>query len=196
MTTPPGFADISVEFKYAGFPRSSFITFGVDPTATDPIVVGTLVAESIATTGSILDLVDNTVTMAAIHVALGTDGAEDIHAVVPRTDSGRSAAINSPNNCALLLHKRTARGGRRGRGRLYLPWSMQEGAVDENGIVLSTFVTSSQVKASLWLADMITRGVPMVLLHSTGLTTEGPPNSVTSLVVDGIVGTQRRRLGR
>lgn len=196
MATPPGFGDISVEMTYTAFPRSSFITFGVDPTDTDPIIVGTKVAESMALVGSVLDLIDNAVTVAAIHVALGTDGGEDLHAVVPRTDSGRSAAVNSPNNCAVLVHKRTARGGRRGRGRLYLPWSVQEAAVDENGVILSSNVTTMQGKCNTWLTDMGTRGVPMVVLHSEGLTAEGPPNSVTSLVVDGIVGTQRRRLGR
>ena len=196
MPTAPGFADCSIEFTYAGFPRKSYVTLGVNPSDTDPLLVGTDVAEAMATTGSALDIIDSQVTMTGVYVAMGTDGGEDLHGFVPRSDAGRASGVGSPNNCAFLVHKRTARGGRRGRGRIYWPWSVQESNVDENGVILAANVTLVQGKMNTFLTALNTNGTPMVLLHSPGMTAEGPPNDVTSLQADGIIGTQRRRLGR
>lgn len=196
MATPPGYANCSLEFALVSFPRHAFITFGCNPTDTDPLLVATNVKEAAAFTGSLLDIIDSNVTMVAVHVALGTDGGEDLHGDLATSDAGRRSGASLPSNCALLVHKRTARGGRRGRGRVYLPWSLDDTIVDEIGIVPSATVTANNTKMATWLAQMTVEAVPMVLLHDEGLTAEGPPDPVTQLLVDGLIGTQRRRLGR
>jgi hypothetical protein len=47
-----------------------------------------------------------------------------------------------------------------------------------------------------WNSDLVASGNPMVILHSPGRTTAGPPDPVTGIVVSNVVATQRRRLGR
>ena len=53
-----------------------------------------------------------------------------------------------------------------------------------------------QTLANSFLAALTSGGVPMVILHNPGKTVPGAPNTVTSLSVDRLIATQRRRLGR
>jgi hypothetical protein len=95
------------------------------------------------------------------------------------------------------VHKRTALGGRKGRGRLFIPWAVADSNVDEAGIIVPATVVTMQTAVTSFLNGIITEGMNMVLLHSpdkSGVTV--PPTTVSSLVVDGMIATQRRRLGR
>jgi hypothetical protein len=101
-----------------------------------------------------------------------------------------------------LIHKRTSRGGRRGRGRMYIPWASPTSDIGETGVVTSTRVTAAQSAINAWRTAVIAAAGPIVLLHrpstpgTTHPSTPGPPDEVSSLVVDPLVATQRRRLGR
>lgn len=196
MPTAPGYADCSLQLIHSSMSRPSYVTFGVDPVDTDPVLVAASIISAIGGAGTFQGMVDTTLTIRSVRVALGVDGAEDLIAETAISLPGLKSGTMLPPNSAMLLHKRTARGGRRGRGRMYVPWAIGATEVDEAGVIAGATVTAQQTKATAFLSALGSNGVPMVVLHDPGLTATGPPNPVTSLLVDARVGTQRRRLGR
>lgn len=196
MPTPPGYADCSYEYRQTGLTRPAYITFGVDPTDTDPaLIAGSLQAAWIAT-GSLKSITDSSVTMSAVRVSLGTDGTGDLVTVLATNQVGGMASLTVPPNVAVLVHKSTSRGGRRGRGRMYLPWSVQSTQVDEGGQIVSSQVTIITTALGVWKTQLSTLACPLVLLHGPGKTALPAPDPVLSMSTDRLVATQRRRLGR
>lgn len=103
-----------------------------------------------------------------------------------------------PQNCAILVRKRTDLAGRRGRGRMYVP-GLSEAAVSPTGVIESEWLAGLQTRADNFLeALQLTVGInDMVILHrSEGAGTEPAPTPVLSLVVDERIATQRQRLRR
>jgi hypothetical protein len=196
MPTPPGYSSVSVQLQKAGMTRPSYITFGVDHSGTDPAAVATAVNNAIVYAGSLVSILDNSVTIPAIRVSMGTDGSTDIVHVGTFATVGAATLSSLPPNCAVLVHKGTARGGRRGRGRLFLPWCVAITDVDEAGIIATSAMTSRQNAMNAFLTQLAVQTVPMVLIHDQGLTAPGAPDLVTYLNVDKLISTQRRRLGR
>lgn len=197
MPTPPGFADCSLEFQQTGLTRPAYITFGVNPTDTDPSVVAGLVHAAWGAAGSLRTIMDSSVTMTGVRASLGTDGSGDLVYVMATTDLGTGSALTAlPANCAVLVHKTTDRGGRRGRGRMYIPWCLAESACDEAGIITAGNLSTIQTALNGFKAALVTQNVPMVLLHSEGKTAIVPPDPVNFLIADRLIATQRRRLGR
>jgi hypothetical protein len=196
MPTPPGFADISMQLTLASFPRPAYVTFGADPTTTDPSSIATSVAAAFASPGSLFTRMDSSVILTGVRVALGTDGGEDLIGFTASNVACTAAGSGPPPNVAILVHKRTARGGRRGRGRMFLPWFGSEGDHDETGSINSTALGQYQTAVDAFKSNLLSLVGPMVVLHGPGETTPGPPDLVTALEVDRLVSTQRRRLGR
>ena len=196
MPTTPGYADITIKLRHNLLSRQCALTWGVQPTATDPIQVCNQVGLAVTGATTLEGVMDNDVTIVGIRASLGTDGAADNVGEINTTLQCDGVYAAPPANCAVLVHKRTARGGRRGRGRLFVPWAISEGDVDEVGKISTSTVGALQTKFNNLLTQLTTNNVPMVLLHSEGQTPAGAPNLVTSLVVDPLISTQRRRLGR
>lgn len=105
---------------------------------------------------------------------------------------GNRAAIDTlPNNCALIVRKATALGGRKNRGRLFFP-SPAEVNVGSEGNANSTERVLYQTAVDNWQADEATAAIfDPVLLHSDGITT---PTTVVGWQVQTKIGTQRRRM--
>lgn len=200
MPTPAGYADISVKLVCLNLTRPAYLTFGVNPTSTDPATVANQVKGAWLALNSANSRLDSDVTATEFIARCGQDGAEDLVGSVTNTAPGGLTSTLSPTpNVAVLVHKRTARGGRRGRGRLFFPWCVSETQLEENGQLNSTAITGMQTAMNNFLGFLTTGDTPMVVLHtesSDPLKPAGPPNVVTSLVVDPLVSTQRRRLGR
>jgi hypothetical protein len=101
-----------------------------------------------------------------------------------------------PQNSSHLVHKRTSVAGRVGRGRMYLP-AVPEIQVGETGILTAVYVSSWNTELATWLADIaaISQLDGMELLHnSPGAGAALAPFPVTSLTMDPVIATQRRRL--
>lgn len=203
MPTPPGYAAYSVRLKHAAVSRPAAVTGAVKLDTVQPNAVHTALATIFTGAGSdFCELMDFDVTIGPVKVWVGQDGGEDLVYESTQTRTGGVAITGLPSNCAALVHKQTARGGRRGRGRMFIPWILKETEVDEAGLILSTFVTQLQAEMTDFLADFQTQGCPMALLHQPSApgtehpSTPGAPNLVTSLRVDPLISTQRRRLGR
>jgi hypothetical protein len=202
MPTAPGFADCSLEIRLGTYPRPAFVTFGVNADSPNPADTAATISGGINVAGSLKTVLAVGAKFTGIRVSMGTDGAEDVVGFEALNITGTYANLTAPANCAALIHKRTARGGRRGRGRWFFPWSIADSEVDEAGIVLAARVTAISAACEVFRQHMATAGEPMVVLHSTSApgvvhpTTAGPPDVITSMNCDSVVGTQRRRLGR
>ena len=92
---------------------------------------------------------------------------------------------------AYLIKKLTALGGRRNRGRMYLPGA-NESKVDGSGNVSSAFVTTLQTAFDNFMTDLGAADIGFVILHSDG----GTPTDITGGIAEPKVATQRRRLKR
>lgn len=110
-----------------------------------------------------------------------------------RNVTGTKSALTVPINSALLLQKTTARGGRMGRGRCFLPpiWTA-EGNIDQSGVVTSFDLSGIQTLWDSALTALLASDCPPVLLHSDGST----PDPITSWTVNQTLATQRRRMRR
>jgi hypothetical protein len=107
------------------------------------------------------------------------------------SDGTRSAQPPSPQVCA-IVKKRTAGVGRRYRGRFYLPASfLSASTVGPSGIIDTTPLNDLNARAEVFRGNMVTQDMAPVLLH-----TESPftPTPITSMPVENMIGTQRRRL--
>lgn len=107
----------------------------------------------------------------------------------PRDIVGTAAAVSLPNNCAYLIHKRTARSGRRGQGRMFLPpWVIAEADINNAGMLTGAALSNLQA-----VVDDAFPLDGLVLLHDS-VPSSIDPDPILSLVVDRQIATQRRRL--
>ena len=88
----------------------------------------------------------------------------------------------------------TARSGRTGKGRFFIPNILNETYVDNVGVIDGGARSSLQGFVDQFLADLNAAGNPMVLLHNSGAPFGTTPTPVISLALDGVIATQRRRL--
>lgn len=120
-----------------------------------------------------------------------------------RLQQGTGTWASLPHNCALLAKKKSAKGGRRNSGRMFIPAGyIGELEVGGNGVLSTVFMNGAQAKFTNFydsLRDTLTAvGMPIadfkpVIFHSS-LPSE--PTEITSLVVDSLIATQRRRMRR
>jgi hypothetical protein len=199
MATPPGFAAVSLKFVLSGFARPAYCTFGVGGTIADEDELAQRMVQAwITGTPAPNSRLEGTVTMSEATVRVGQDGGEDTVGIATNATGGGTSGATAyvPPNCAVLVHKRSARGGRRGRGRLFIPWYVPEGAVDERGTITGSDLTATQSAMNSLLGNLSTLLNPMVILHQPGSSDAGVPTPVTALTVDPLISTQRRRLDR
>lgn len=201
LLIPEGFAHCAIPLKHSSLAREAIVTFGVGETSgLFPVAQADAIFGAWAETLGVE--IDGAVTQGPIQVTYGTATGEGLAVVGTDTFISTSDISSEPPNVAVLFKKGTARGGRRGRGRMFVPWLGGETVVDELGNISPVFVEGLNTVAQNFLdelADETDADSPMYLLHSTDpdqSTAPGSPNLVTSLICDPLVATQRRRLGR
>lgn len=108
------------------------------------------------------------------------------------TIPGSKTGAPVPVNCAYLARKNTTLGGRRNRGRAYLPPLFgDETTVDQAGEITVATVNSINALILAAFVAMIAGGIHARLFH-----TEAPftPTPVTGMTVQSTLATQRRRM--
>lgn len=195
---PPGFAEIAVELRATGDPDPWYVTWGVDCSASggDIEQIGNT---SITAFLSILEQISEDVTLTGAFVTLGQDGADNIRQFVPNGSLNHGGDTNGklPQNCAVLIRKNSGQGGRRSRGRIFIPLLAGETVVSNVGQISPAALASYQTQATEFFDSLALEPgpTPMVILHSSGgISLAGPPTPVTSVSVDSTIATQRRRL--
>lgn len=109
------------------------------------------------------------------------------------TATGATVASVLPQNCAVLVQKRTGVPGRPNRGRMYLPGVATEASVAPNGIIESSALAGFQAAMNSLYTDL-TDGAATGIADLAVLHPAGTHTVITALVVDDTIATQRRRL--
>jgi len=202
VLVPNGFAQITLPLQHVSGAHVGAIVFGVEYIngLTDGVALcDKMVTDYDSTLGV---LTDAGVLIGPAIARVGVGSGEPVSFVGTSQGQGNKTAEMLPSNCALLVKKTTFTGGRRGRGRAYLPWVIEETWCDDVGNIFSTNQATLQGAVDDWKGELETGAgaldpTPMYLLHnSEGETPAGSPSEVVSLTVDSLIATQRRRLGR
>jgi hypothetical protein len=130
------------------------------------------------------------------HADLGVTGGDNILVDGISSTTGIDDANSLPNNCAYIVKKATATGGRHGRGRMFLP-GVNSAFVNDNGVIQSEQLTSMQAAIEAFAVGLL--GVDnvegLILFHEA--IPGGPdvlPSGIVGLTVEAQIGTQRRRM--
>jgi len=195
---PPGFAECSIPHLHLLNARPAVITFGIDITASPVADADLPNAVLEAYRNGFQTGIDNAVICGPAYVVVGQDGPADFPFTGTSTFAGTRAAESVNAAIALMYDKGTARPGRRGRGRMYVPWVLLDTEVDEMGRVTAGIIAGLNTRADTFRNNLAAAGLvaPMVLLHSPPIPAGLVPDPITGMTVDPIVGIQQRRLNR
>ncbi len=194
MTIPAGYALITIGFDVQpALPYGAVITFGInnedDQSAAD---VEGEANGAFFTDGSGADLYSSAVTSSFVRAKLGPDATGAVFEA-PHTNVGTLSSSMGASAPAMLVRKNTDDGGRKNRGRFFIP-GIPESLIDVGGQLTGGMVTGAQGRLDDFLTGLTTRHIPMVILHQDDDVTI--PTTVTSLAVQATVATQRRRQRR
>jgi len=147
------------------------------------------------------------VTMGETLCKQGPDDTGPSVLVSAPTATGTEPDPSSPPGTAALVTKGTASGGRRGRGRMYLP-GLADAVVEDGGTLQTAFLGNLQGGVQAWHDELDTAGIPLHLEHGPAtewvLVNGQPrripvagsvpaPSPVLSVSVATQTATQRRR---
>lgn len=189
MIIPENYAQITFTFDGNGLRYPAASTLGVGlvgpPTPTEVAIDAGDLFET-----HILPNLNASVNLDAVRVKFGPndDGpaGEFSYGV-----AGGSAGSGAAPNLAYLVQKRTNLGGRRGRGRMYLP-GVSEGDVGSDGVIDSSALSALQADLDAFFTAMNAADLSPVLLHND----VGSPTVIQSLNLATVAATQRRRMRR
>lgn len=190
MTVPIGYVDAWLKFTLAGDPEPMFtaLGYGITTPPFSPADAQSLIFGMAAT---IQPIVSHNFVLAGGQVKVGNDGG-DILFDVGLSGSGGASAESVPNNTAILVRKSTGLGGRRGRGRMFIPGPSRD-QIEATGAMSGAYRTSWQnaVDGLLDFATLDANVDRAVLFHQTA---PFVPTEIVSLTVEQRVATQRRRM--
>lgn len=205
-TIESGLALIVQPLQRSDSPVHASITAAVSTTETPTVAVAQDIADAWypAFHTAWFDVVDDQVTFGPTEVRLGDGSTTPLEAFFTGTLLvGDNDSDMNPPQISCLVKKTTGLSGRRNRGRYFMPYALQDTAVDENGVVSSATVSFLNGKQDTFLGALDSAGFPMVIANK--ILDSGPPPFVTdwllgatvlNLRVENMVGTQRRRLAR
>lgn len=190
---PVGEAMVSHQFLLAGDLEPMYVTYGIDPSSvtTDveemAIDIHSYWQSAWGPAGDIVNVY--TLSDTTVRYKMDASGTVDFTVVNPLV--GTSTGAPPPSNCAMLIKKVTSSGGRRNRGRMFMPPSnLGETAVDGRGVITPVARVALQGKADDFFEALELPGYEMRLFHSDG----APSTRVVSLLVDSTIATQRTRM--
>ena len=194
----------SVHLSHATNPRISVVTFA---TVDDTAVGAQASANAVCTAWNtdIMPNVDADVTNIGVSVVYGTGTrVSGIAASTNAPVAGGTVQNSVPPNVSVLVKKATAFAGRQNRGRLFMPWYVDVTHVDEAGVILAATVTALNTQWAAFLGGLTAASQTPVIANKAFITVGTKRqvdaihtgHQVTSFTVEGLVATQRRRLGR
>lgn len=189
----PGFALGTLSWSMLGNPHVQQCTWGISPPSGGDALTCADILYASWTQSWIASTLSNKYTLLPATAAFRPGPDEDpIVASFGGNVTGTQSIACYAANTSALVHKRTDFGGRRGRGRSYIPAGyLKETDVDETGTLIAGAVTTFQTNMATFRSKVIGFGGKLVLLHET----QGVlPREITSFGVDSLVATQRRRM--
>lgn len=193
MEIPEGYVNIRYVFSLDGVEdEMSFAIGGLVPIGDDATEVAFNADAAFAGAGlggsSSMHVGWNYLGTRVIKTLLGTPSSGEYVLNVAGSASGSTV----PSNCALLVRKGTALGGRKYRGRCFVPpWALAETSVDQAGNIAPALVASLQTNFTDLLTELLTFEISPRLFHTSPSDT---PTTITTLTVQSLLATQRRRM--
>lgn len=187
---PTGYAQANLKFGSFGLPHGAEVVLGykLDSFAGDPTACATQLSNDFVAEMS-AGLMANGIALNSILVKYGPNdtgpAAEVATPWIASGGAGGGAAV------AILMHKNTGLGGRKGRGRSFWP-GPPEAQIDTGGFLGSGVAAAWASDLAGFFAKNTAAGLDLVVLHNDATT----PTLVTSTTVDAVVATQRRRQRR
>lgn len=125
------------------------------------------------------------------HVTFDIGSADPVNAFVEENSLafGLGGGDVLPPNVSWLIQRRTFQGGRRGRGRMFMP-GVTAGSVDSQGNIDPGVVAGWSTNFDDFISDLPTGWLP-ALMHATAPFT---PTLIAAFSPQGRVATQRKRL--
>lgn len=188
MRIPVTFSQIDYIYTSADLPNGSMVSWGVRNNAS--MSPGEIAEGAVGVwNANLKGICPGRVGLNAVRVKNGPNltGPDTVLSVGSLGAGGSGTVIA---NCALLVRKHTNIGGRRGRGRAFMPF-ISETELDQGMNVTSAYLTTATSAFAEWLSDMTSIELQPVLLHTHP---DDAPNTITNLSIDTLVATQRRRL--
>lgn len=192
-TIPTGYAQANWFFTGTGAPTGAQVTLGLD--------VGALVGDEDQLPEALWNAWDSTIhlqlsggiILEKCVVKFGPNDVGPFYEYVDTANGGAAGVSDSPN-VAMLVRKQSLLGGRRNRGRMYIP-GVSQSDVGEDGTLVGASLIAFQTAMDDFLTEIEATGCTPVLLHSESLGVLAP-TPMTSFSVQSLVATQRRRLRR
>lgn len=190
ISYPAGAGLLSYRFGLTSDAEVMICTVGLDIPVLDPDPQGAVDSKADAFAAAVTPAnISTGYTFLGCRLQMGPSTGGGATYEAPRSVVGTADPLALPNNCAFLIKKITELGGRRGRGRMYLPpFVIDEADVDQNGML------SGATQASL--QALVDDAFPLEGLRLFHDDTPSPidPTVITALLVDRQIATQRRRL--
>ncbi len=201
MIIPGSHGVARLKWQAAGDPDPHMITIGLNhdnTVSTDPSGIAADVRDAWASSVPI-NALSNLYTFLGVDVTLGPVPGDGPTGGAIANTVGTSTAPVLPSNCSLLVAKITALGGRKFRGRFYMPAGfLAEVNVGHDGAIVSATLTGFQGYMDAFVAALVAKPsiVGPVLLHgeTTPPSTVPGPTAITKLLVRSTIATQRRRM--
>jgi hypothetical protein len=187
--------------------RAAQLTFAFHTSGTPGVPLALFVVNAFQTAfnARIAPAIDSNVTIEQPFVRLGDGSATPYEELATGASIvGGNAGTYAPPNVACLCKKVTGSGGKKNRGRTYIPFILPVTAVSENGTVDPGTATALNTRLANFMSDMVASTSPMVIANKT-YNQPLPPHYVTAITygptvsswsVEPLIATQRRRLGR
>lgn len=196
---PPGYAEVRFVQKALGDPDPYICTLGVGVAEAGGDFEQAAVTAATAWVNNILPGQSSSLTLVQVDLLVGQDGGDPLITTSVQGVAGGTSSNMLPQNCAVLVQKRTGLAGRSNRGRFYIPLLAREAQVDQYGTIDSAERSDYQNSVNGFLGDLQSPelefpALPPVILHNSRGADTPDPTLITSMIVDPVIATQRRRL--
>lgn len=185
-------AQFVIHHRVDGDPEDMLVTFGVDlaQVEPDPLAAAENCFEEY--TASPLQYLSSAVSVSRVDVEIGGLAGSTITTYQTTAVAGARGASMLIQNTAYLVQKRTGGVGRGKNGRAYLP-GVPDDKVNNVGVVSVLELDEIQAALDVFLTNMVAAGYDLVVNHQESSPLY-PATLVTTLVIDPVCGSQRRRL--
>lgn len=187
---PAGFGQVNFRFTGENAPTGAEITLGFENLNPNSVEDCLIDFSSAWGTANVPLLQADAITMSEVYVKLGPNETGP-SGVLPQDHEGLQASAALAPNVSILVQKQTALGGRKHRGRFFMPGAPEE-EVSSGGELTGSYLNDAQNTWDAFLGLLIAGPYIPVVLHNDPTA----PTPITSLAVSSTAATQRRRLRR
>lgn len=195
LVIPPGFGQAAFVFSSSAGTGPFVTTLGVDLSGAGGDFV-TAANDLMLRYGTALGAqTSNALTLERVTLAIGNDGPGGSVDSDASPIAMTNGSAPGPMAMAVIARKVTNQFGRYGRGRMFLPGVNQEGGVDPDGSLSTTYRGAIETALNAFYVSLTANAgidYPPVLLHSEG--PYGAPTPITGFVVGDLVGWIRGRI--